>query len=232
MKKKTILVVDDEQAIRDMTAQALAREADFEVITAASGEEALGMITLRHPDLILLDVMLPGISGTELLRCIRAHSQTPVMLLTAKGEAEDKYEGFESGADDYLTKPFLMRELVLRVRALLRRAAPEEGRVVVLKNGSVDLDRAEARVRGADGTERVSQLTAREYEIFEKLSQNRGRIVSVNQLCAAIGGDSWVGYENTLMSHIRHLREKIEREPSSPENIITIRGLGYRLENA
>ncbi len=229
MNKKLILIVDDEKEIREMLVSALSREG-YETADCATAEEAADFLNGRTPDLILLDIMLPGIDGYSLLRKIRRESDMPVIFMSAKAEAEDRYEGFEAGGDDYLIKPFFLRELMLRVKAVLRRANPGENRILELKNGVVDLDRAEAKVTASDGQERVSHLTAREFEILMALYAHRGKILSVNQLSNAIGGENWVGYESTLMSHIRHLREKIETDPGKPENIITIRGLGYRLE--
>lgn len=220
-----ILVVDDERAIRELIEEAIRTEGLGSVRTAASGEEALGLLTLESFDLLLLDVMLPGIDGIELLEKIRSFSDVPVILITARGEPEDKYAGFLQGADDYLVKPFLIKELLLRIQAILRRVHPA-GEHVPIHGGYVDLDTAIVHLAGRDPV----QLTAREFEIFEILYLNHGKILSTATLCERLEGGIWSGYENTLMSHIRHLREKIEPEPSSPVNLVTVRGLGYRLE--
>lgn len=220
-----ILVVDDEAAIRELIEEAIRTEGLGMVRTAASGEEALGLLALESFDLILLDVMLPGIDGIELLEKIRTFSDVPVILITARGEPEDKYAGFLQGADDYLVKPFLIKELLLRIQAILRRVHPS-GEHVPIHGGYVDLDTASVYLDGREST----QLTAREFEIFEIVYLNRGKILSTATLCERLEGGIWSGYENTLMSHIRHLREKIEPEPSKPVNLVTVRGLGYRLE--
>ena len=148
----------------------------------------------------------------------------PVLMLTAKGEPEDRCTGLELGADDYLVKPFLPRELLLRVTAILKRVYPEGNRIVTLAASQVDLDKAEVR-KGKE----VFRLTAKEYAVFLKLAENADRIVTIGSLCQTACGEIWQGYESTLMTHIRHLREKIESNPSAPVSLITIKGLGYKL---
>ena len=145
-------------------------------------------------------------------------------MLTARGEAEDKFEGFENGADDYLLKPFLPKELLFRVQAILKRVYPEKERKVFFDVATVDLEKAIVQRNG----ESIS-LTAKEFQLFEKLYENAGRIVTTGSLCQAICGDFWQGYESTLATHIRHLREKIEENPSKPVALVTIKGIGYRL---
>ena len=193
-------------------------------MTASSGGAALEMLTQKMPAMVILDVMMPGIDGFELLREIREVSRIPVLMLTAKGEAEDKFTGFELGADDYLVKPFLPKELLLRVQAILRRVYPDGNRIVELAASSVDLDKAEV-CRG----ETVTALTAKECAIFLKLAENAGRVVTIGSLCQTACGEIWQGYETTLMTHIRHLREKIEADPSAPVSLVTVKGLGYKL---
>lgn len=224
MKNKAILVVDDEADLREMLQSIFTRAGYTKILTAASGSEALTLWREQHPDLIILDVMLPGMDGYEVLKIIREKSRVPVLMLTARGEAEDKYSGFESGADDYLVKPFLSKELLLRVQAILNRAYPERDRLISLAASTVDLDRAEVR-RG----EETFSLTAKELTLFEKLCENAGRIVTTGALCEAVCGEVWQGYESTLVTHIRHLREKIEENPSKPVSLVTVKGLGYRL---
>ena len=224
MKNKAILVVDDEADLREMLQSIFTRAGYTKILTAASGSEALTLWREQHPDLIILDVMLPGMDGYEVLKIIREKSRVPVLMLTARGEAEDKYSGFESGADDYLVKPFLSKELLFRVQAILNRAYPERDRLISLAASTVDLDRAEVR-RG----EETFSLTAKELTLFEKLCENAGRIVTTGALCEAVCGEVWQGYESTLVTHIRHLREKIEENPSKPVSIVTVKGLGYRL---
>ena len=195
-----------------------------QVATASSAKEALEIISAKIPDLIVLDVTMPEMDGFELLQEIRSTSKVPIIMLTARGEAEDRVSGFELGADDYIVKPFLPKELLLRVSAIMKRAYPENNRLIVLETSTVDLDKAEVQ-RGND----VISLTAKEYSIFVMLAENAGRIVTIGSLCQAVCGDIWQGYESALMTHIRHLREKIENEPSSPVSLLTVKGLGYKL---
>ena len=224
MLDKEILVIDDDQDLRIMIRTIFESAGYTQVQTAASGEEALVLMAKKIPGIILLDVMMPGMDGFELLQEIRAVSRVPVLMLTAKGEAEDRFSGFELGADDYLVKPFLPKELLLRVQAILKRAYPEKDRIVTLDGASVDLDQAEV-IKGG----RRLPLTAKEYSVFEKLAENAGRIVTIGVLCQTLCGEIWQGYETTLMTHIRHLREKIEENPSKPVSLLTVKGLGYKL---
>lgn len=224
MKEKTILIVDDEVELLTMIKSIFERAGYSQIVVATSGEEALQLLFGKMPDMVIMDVMMPGMDGFELLQEIRAVSKIPVLMLTARGEAEDRFAGFELGADDYLVKPFLPKELLLRVEAIMKRVYPEGNRVVRLENAIVDLDKAEV-IRG----DTAIPLTAKEYGIFVKLAENAGRIVTIGVLCQTVCGEMWQGYETTLMTHIRHLREKIENEPSNPVSLITVKGLGYRL---
>ena len=224
MLNKEILIVDDETDLRVMIRSIFENAGYSQITTAASGEEALLLIAKKMPGMIILDVMMPGMDGFELLQEIRAVSKVPVLMLTAKGEAEDRFAGFELGADDYLVKPFLPKELLLRVRAILKRAYPETNRMIALDAVQVDLDQAEVVKAG-----RRIPLTAKEYSLFQKLAENAGRIVTIGALCQTVCGDIWQGYETTLMTHIRHLREKIEENPSKPVSLLTVKGLGYKL---
>lgn len=194
------------------------------IVTAASAKDALKTCQQKCPDMIILDVMMPEMDGFELLQEIRATSKVPVLMLTARGEAEDRFSGFELGADDYLIKPFLPKELLLRVNAILKRAYPESNRIIVLDAVNVDLDKAEVLQEG-----KIVSLTAKEYGIFLKLAENAGHIVTIGSLCQTVCGEFWQGYESTLMTHIRHLREKIEKNPSTPVSLLTVKGLGYKL---
>lgn len=224
MYDKSILVIDDELDLLVMIKSIFNRAGYKNVITAASAREAISIISKRMPDMIILDIMMPEMDGFELLQEIRAISKVPVLILTAKGGAEDRFSGFELGADDYLIKPFLPKELLLRVGAILRRVYPEKNRVVVLDAVRVDLDKAEV-IREND----TIPLTAKEYSIFLKLAENAGHIVTIGSLCQTACGEIWQGYESTLMTHIRHLREKIEKNPSAPVSLLTVKGLGYKL---
>lgn len=224
MKDRVILVVDDETDLLTMIRSIFERAGYTQIVTASSAEEALGVLAHKLPAMAVLDVMMPGLNGFGLLREIRKVSRLPVLMLTARGEAEDRVRGFELGADDYLVKPFLPRELLLRVQAILKRAYPDGNRVVALAACRVDLDRAEV-LRGGTAV----SLTAKEYAVFLKLAENAGKVVTIGALCQAACGEIWQGYETTLMTHIRHLREKIEQNPSAPVSVVTVKGLGYRL---
>ena len=224
IKKKTILIVDDEEQLLIMLKEIFERAGYINIITANSGEEAHKLILAKMPDMVITDVMMPGIDGFELLQEIRELSKIPVLMLTARGEAEDRFAGFELGADDYLVKPFLPKELLFRVEAIMKRVYPEEDRIIQLEYTVVDLDRAVV----LRGDETIS-LTAKELGILTKLAENAGKIVTVGALCQNACGEVWQGNETTLMTHIRHLREKIEENPSSPVSLITAKGLGYKL---
>ena len=224
MFEKRILAVDDDPDLQKMLDSIFRRAGYLHIRTASSGPEALRMLKEEPSDFIILDVRMPGMDGFAVLREIRRTSRIPVLMLTARGEAEDRIAGLESGADDYLAKPFLPRELLLRVQAILNRAYPEPNRRVELAASEVDLERAEA----IKGGQRIS-LTARELLLFRKLYENAGRIVTTGILCETICGEFWQGYETTLSTHIRHLREKIEKDPSRPVSLLPVRGLGYRL---
>ena len=215
-----ILLVDDDRALLEMLCSIFRRAGYADLVTASSGPEALQVWREQQPALIVLDVMMPGMDGFEVLREIRRTSRIPVLMLTARGEAE----GLETGADDYLPKPFLPKELLLRVGAILHRAYPEPTRTVELAASTVDLEKAEVRKNGAQ-----ISLTAKELQLFQKLYENAGRIVTTGILCETICGAFWQGYESTLSTHTRHLREKIEADPSKPVSLVTAKGLGYRL---
>ena len=224
MNDRIILVVDDETDVLEMVKSIFTRAGFTQVLTAASGETALKMCKEQEPDMIILDVMMPGMDGFATLKELRKTSKIPVLMLTARGEAEDKFAGFESGADDYLLKPFLPKELLFRVQAILKRAYPEQERKVFFYTTTVDLEKAIVQ-RNSESI----PLTAKELQLFEKLYENAGRIVTTGSLCQAVCGDYWQGYESTLATHIRHLREKIEENPSKPVALVTVKGIGYRL---
>lgn len=224
MKNKSILIVDDESDLLELLQSIFERAGYTKISTASSGKEALSMFRSHQPDMILLDVMMPGMDGFTVLKEIRRISTIPVLMLTARGEADDKFSGFENGADDYLVKPFLPKELLLRVQAILNRSYPEKERIIYLDASTVDLDKAEVQ-RGNE----IFSLTAKEFLLFEKLFENAGRIVTTGSLCETVCGEFWEGYENTLVTHIRHLREKIEKNPSKPVSLLNVKGLGYCL---
>ena len=224
MTNHKILLVDDDSDLLEMLLSIFRRAGYTNLQTATSGVEALRMWLEEQPDLIVLDVMMPGMDGFSVLKEIRRISRVPVLMLTARGEAEERIEGLESGADDYLAKPFLPRELLLRVGAILSRAYPERNEMVELAGAIVDMANAEVLKNGEK-----QRLTAKEMQLFQKLYQNAGRIVTTGILCEMICGEFWQGYESTLSTHIRHLREKIEDNPSKPVSLVTVKGLGYRL---
>lgn len=224
MKDRAILLVDDETDLLEMLQSIFQRAGYTRILTAASGKSALKIWKEAKPSMIILDVMMPGMDGIAVLKEIRRTSRIPVLMLTARGEAEDRIAGFEGGADDYLPKPFLPKELLLRVQAIMSRAYPEKERRIYLEAATIDLDKAEGW-RG----EKPFSLTAKELQLIEKLYENAGRIVTTGSLCETVCGEFWQGYETTLSTHIRHLREKIEQNPSKPVSLITVKGLGYRL---
>ena len=224
MTSHTLLLVDDDHDLLEMLCSIFRQAGYNELLTASSGTEALVIWRDQHPDMVVLDVMMPDMDGFSVLKEIRRTSRVPILMLTARGEAEDRVEGLEKGADDYLAKPFLPKELLLRVSAILNRVYPDTNEMVVLANAVVDLSNAEVIKNGTR-----TALTAKEIQLFTKLYQNAGRIVTTGTLCQTICGDYWQGYESTLSTHIRHLREKIEENPSKPVSLITVKGLGYRL---
>ena len=221
----TVLVVDDEPIVRDVVARYLRREG-FETLIAADGETARELIQRQTFSLVVLDVMLPGMDGLSLCRWIRANSDLPVILLTARGEEADRIVGLELGADDYVTKPFSPRELAARVRTVLRRTAPVASSIDRLEVGGLVLDSAsrEAR-RGGD----VLRLTVKEFDLLWFLASNPNRVFSRDQLMDRVWGYSSALDTGTVTVHVRRLREKIEDNPSQPRVLETVWGVGYRL---
>ena len=227
LKGKKLLLVDDEPELLKMVQMILQADGYTRIETAGTFQEALKKCRAWRPDLAVLDVMLPDGDGFALMQKIRSFADIPVLFLTARGEDEDKFCGLGLGADDYLVKPFLPRELILRIGAVLRRcypAAREETGTVKLAACTVDFDRAQIQRGGA-----AIPLTATEYKLLRTLYRGAGKIVTIDLLCEAVWGDNPYGYENSLMAHIRRIREKIERSPSKPESLITVKGLGYKL---
>ena len=252
----SVLVVDDEPSFTEALSVGLRREG-FEVRTAADGHAALAEINTAAPDLVLLDVMLPGMSGLDVCREIRKQSRVPLIMVTARSEEIDAVVGLEVGADDYVAKPYRLRELVARMRAVLRRAAdhpsppetPDEPRQrqpqpsdqpprprpsdqppqrqLIEGDVVLDIDRHELRVRGE-----LVTLALKEFELLEYLLTHAGRVVTRDSLMEDVWGYSWVGDTKTIDVHVKRLRAKIEDDPSNPQRITTIRGLGYRYERA
>ena len=224
LKEKKILLVDDEKDLLSMLVSILKEDGYRQIQTASTVKDAVDVCERWRPDLAVLDVMLPDGDGFHLFSQIRIMADFPVLFLTARGEDEDKFKGLGLGADDYVVKPFLPKELTLRINVILRRCYKGETPLVHLEHCSIDFERAEVvRDQG-----RIP-LTAKEFELLAALSRNAGRIVTIDQLCEALWGDNPYGYENSLMAHIRRIREKIEAVPSQPESLVTVKGLGYRL---
>lgn len=224
LRQKRFLLVDDEQELLDMVVSILNEDGFQNIQTAKTVKEAIAISETWHPEIAILDVMLPDGSGFNLMKQLKSTSDYPVLFLTARGEDEDKFRGFGLGADDYVVKPFLPKELLFRVNAILRRSYKDENPLVKLQNSEIDFDRAEIIKNG----EHIP-LTAKEHDILAALYRNAGRIVTIDALCEAAWGDNPFGYENSLMAHIRRIREKIETNPSHPVSLITIKGLGYKL---
>jgi two-component system alkaline phosphatase synthesis response regulator PhoP len=226
-----ILVVDDEDAIVQLITYNLKR-AGYDVISASNGEDALNLARTERPDLIILDLMLPGMDGFDVCREIRKERDTPILMLTARGEEIDRVIGFELGADDYVVKPFSPRELVGRVKAILRRsrkeAAPEQGDET-LTFGPLSINFVTYEVT-RDG--RRIDLTPTEYQILKVLAQHPGRVFTRDELVDRVMGPDFYGDVRTIDVHIRHLRAKIEANPSEPELIETVRGAGYKFTGA
>ncbi len=218
-----ILVVEDERSIRTIVEYAL-RDAGFRVLTAARGDDALGVVAAEPVDLVVLDIMLPGLDGLEVCKRIRAERNIPIIMLSARGEELDKVLGLELGADDYVTKPFSPRELVSRVKANLRRARLEPDRTAPLRVGGLEIDATARTVRRGD--EEIP-LTYSEFEILNKLASSPRRVFTREELMNHLWKGSFYGDLRSVDVHVRHLRQKVEEEPSEPVLIRTVRGVGY-----
>jgi two-component system response regulator RegX3 len=222
-----VLVVEDEESFSDALSFMLRREG-YEVVVASDGNEALTAFDKHGADLVLLDLMLPGLAGTEVCRQIRTHSTVPIIMLTAKDGEVDKVVGLELGADDYVTKPFSSRELLARVRAVLRRHGEVEDMVPpAVESGPVRMD-IERHVVTVRGTQVAMPL--KEFDLLEILVRNSGRVLTRGQLIDRVWGSDYVGDTKTLDVHIKRLRAKVEEDPSNPVHLLTVRGLGYKYE--
>jgi two-component system, OmpR family, alkaline phosphatase synthesis response regulator PhoP len=221
---QTILVVDDEARIVKLVRDYLER-AGLNVLAAGDGETALAMARRERPDLIVLDLMLPGVDGLDVCRRLRQESGVPIIMLTARVEEADRIVGLELGADDYVTKPFSPGELVARVRATLRRARGEVGRVPVIRAGDVELD---TTTLAATVAGQPVNLTPTEFELLATLARQPGRIWSREQLLEAVHGVAFESYDRSIDSHIKNIRRKIEPDPRRPRYIQTVYGAGYR----
>lgn len=226
-----ILLIDDNAELVSMISGILTKSGFESIYTAGSCSSGLEVFLKEEPQLVILDIMLPDGDGFTLFRRLREQSQVPILFLSARDEDNDRLFGLGLGADDYITKPFLPQELLLRIHAILKRVyfssvqLPKEEKVLILGKREISFENAQVTAEGIS----VS-LTAKELLLLKKLNQNRGKIVTFDAICQAVWEDSYYGYENTLMVHIRHLREKIEEDPSLAVWIQTARGLGYRLK--
>lgn len=226
----TILIVEDEESLAEPLAYLLQKEG-FDTLLAADGPSALAQFNDDHVDLVLLDLMLPGMSGTDVCRKLRAESDVPIIMVTARDSEIDKVVGLELGADDYVTKPYSTRELIARIRAVLRRGPEvdevEESGEQILEGGRVRMD-VERHTVLVDGQPVAMPL--KEFDLLEYLMRNAGRVLTRGQLIDRIWGADYVGDTKTLDVHVKRLRTKIEQEPSRPQQLITVRGLGYKFE--
>ena len=224
-----ILIVEDEDSVLDPLELLLSKEG-FSIETAKNGREALDKFWKVSPDLVLLDIMLPEVSGTEVCRQIRAKSNVPIIMLTAKDTEVDKVVGLELGADDYIVKPYSKAELVARIKAVLRRGAGEhstgDGGVITAGPVTIDVDRHAVSIAGVS-----ISLPLKEFELLEFLVRNSGRVLTRTQLIDRVWGSDYFGDTKTLDVHVKRLRAKIEKDPANPVYIQTIRGLGYKFEN-
>lgn len=221
---KKILLVDDEPDLLEMVKTLLKDDGFQNIVTAVSVRDGATVSKTEKPDLAILDIMLPDGNGFSLMRQMREFTDIPIIFLTAKDTGADKLAGLGLGADDYIVKPFMPEELLLRVYAVLRRCYKEDAPLIHLTGCTIDFSRAEVNKNGD-----IISLTAKEHILLETLARNEGKIVTVDALCEALWGDNPFGYENSLNAHVRRIREKIETDPSKPVSLITIKGLGYKL---
>lgn len=224
LHSKKLLLVDDEPELLRLVTAILTDDGFSHLVTAANMKEGLTACKNEKPDLAILDVMLPDGDGFSLMQHLREFTDIPVIFLTARDESTDKLEGLCLGADDYIAKPFLPQEFLLRVYAVLRRCYKEDAPLLKLDGCTVDFSRAEVDKAGE-----IIPLTAMEHKLLETLAKNEGRIVTMDTLCEALWGDNPFGYENSLNAHVRRVREKIETDPSKPVSLLTVKGLGYKL---
>lgn len=228
MAAKSILVVDDEKRIVEIVRAYLEREG-YRVTAAYEGDTALELARREHPDLIVLDLMLPGVSGWDICRALRKESDVPIIMLTARDDVTDRVVGLELGADDYVTKPFEPKELVSRVKAVLRRSGAARPSSAVLRVGDLSIDVEKRLVfRGDEAIE----LTPTEFELLRVMAEHPGRVYTRMQLLDSVQGDAFEGYERTMDSHVKNLRRKIEPDPEHPSRIITVYGVGYKIQEA
>ena len=230
MNESKIMIVDDEPDILDLLEKALIPEGFHNILKIENGILAINTCKNTNPDLIILDIMLPDLDGYEVCRQIRLFSHCPILFLSSKNDELDKILGFAVGGDDYVTKPFSPKEIAYRIKAQLRRAYyqqnPPQSQTIKIGAFTIDPDGCRVLKNGKE-----IGLTAREFDLLKYMAQNMGRVISRERLYEAVWGEDAFGCDNTIMVHIRHLREKIEDSPTSPEYIIRMRGLGYKLVN-
>ncbi|HAF61830.1 MAG TPA: DNA-binding response regulator [Anaerolineaceae bacterium] len=228
-----ILVVEDDLTLQETLVYNLSRQG-YAVETASDGNMAVEIVQQNHPDLILLDIMLPGMDGFEVCRIIRKNFTIPILMLTARDDEIDRVVGLEVGADDYLTKPFSMRELIARVKALLRRSRimqeDQQSQAIqkkkyIFNNLEIDQDRREVTISG-----KVVEFKPKEYELLIYFAENKGHVLSREQILEKVWGWDYFGDSRTVDVHVRWLREKIEKDPASPQRILTVRSAGYRFD--
>ncbi len=231
MKDKKILLVDDEIDILNLLETVLKKEGFNNIYKTTSGNEAIKMCEKMEPDLIVLDIMLPDIDGFEVCRRLREFSLAPIIFLSAKDDDVDKLLGLGIGGDDYITKPFSPKEVAFRIKAHFRRceyynlkSKPQGKKVIPFGDIEIDEEKGEVRKKG-----KIVTLTFKEYKLLLYLAQNSNKILSKTQILDKVWGSDFEGYENTLMVHISHLRQKLEEDPANPKHIITVKGLGYKL---
>ncbi len=225
---KKVLVVEDELKIARLVRDYL-HQAGFAVVEAADGQAALALARQENPDMIVLDLGLPGLDGLDVTRRLRASSAVPIIMLTARSEETDRIVGLELGADDYITKPFSPKELVARIRAVLRRAEATLGGGEVIRAGDVTLDLPKMRVHAGG---RDVDLTATEFELLATLARNPGRIYTRAQLLDSLHGVSFESYERSVDAHVKNIRRKLEPDPRKPRYLLTVYGVGYKFADA
>lgn len=227
MAKKRILIVDDESWVAQLV-EGYLEDAGFSVITSSDGNDAIIQFEMMDPSVIILDLMLPGIDGLEVARRVRKVSDVPIIMLTARADEVDRVTGLELGADDYIVKPFSPRELVSRVRAVLRRSSGEMGKPASLKAGpfTIDLERHEARM-----CDEELDLTPMEFDLLALLMQNPGRVYTRLQLLDSLLGSTYDSFERAIDAHVKRLRQKIEPDPKTPQYVLTVYGVGYKFSS-
>ncbi|RVU55554.1 response regulator transcription factor [Anaerosphaera multitolerans] len=221
---KKILIVDDEVQILNLIEDTLRAEGFQNLYFAKNKTNAIEEFKQHQPHMAILDILLPDGSGFEIINYIRKTSNIPVLFLSALADMENQYEGFNLGADDYMVKPFLAKELVLRIKAILNRTYGTDRKILNLEDSKIDFEKAIVIKEGVE-----FELTAKEYKILRLLYENKNKIVTIDGILNSVWGEEYFGYENSLMAHIRKIREKIEKNPSKPKSLVTYKGLGYKL---